>query len=214
MTEAQTTLPPAPGAERPIPQQPIAAPGSRYYRSRRYIIAVALLGFAAYFAYDGWKGYPRANARIDVVEREIASLAGATRPEDIKKLADLDKEKKSLGSRKSDTSIRLQKQLAVGLPFLAAGFLAFILHRSRGQVRLENDTLHVPGHPPVPLGSITAVDGRLWAKKGIAYVDYDVGGKGRAKLDAFIYEPAPMDDLYEVVARRHGVWEATKPRKA
>ena len=213
----QTDLPPATPAtsstERPSPQQPIAAPGSRYYRSRRYIITVAVLAFAGFFAYDGWKKYPRNNALIDEVEREIATLQRSGKPEDVGRLADLDRRKKELGSKKTETDIRLQKQLAIALPFVAAGFLAFVLHRSRGQVRLENDTLYMPGHPAVPLNAITAIDGRLWAKKGIAYIDYDTGEKGRAKLDAFIYEPAPMDDLYEVIARRHGVWEATKPAK-
>lgn len=210
MTE---TAPPA-STERAVPQQPVAAPGSRYYRSRRYFIVLAMLVFAGYFAYDGWKHYPAVNARIDAVQREIASLTGATSPEDQKRQADLSVEMQSLGGRHTEFDIQLQKIFAVALPFVAAGFLAFILHRSRGLVRLENDTLHVPGHPAIPLDAVTTVDGRLWRKKGIAYVDYAVGeATGRAKLDAFIYEPKPMDDLYELIARRFGVWEATKPVK-
>ena len=198
------------------PAQPIAAGGSSYYRSRRYIIAALIVVIAVWFGYDGWKRWPTQNEQIEAVNMEVATLTNipSRTPEQDKRLAELSARQRELGAKHDEFSIRLQKILAVVLPFVALGFLGFILHRSRGQVRLEDDTLHAPGHPPVPLPSIANVDGRLWRKKGIAYVDYETAAeKGRLTLDAFIYDPKPMDEIYEVIARRAGVWEATKPVK-
>jgi len=202
-----------PVREEKIPQQPIVATYGRYYRNARFIMVLAIFLMAGWFAYDGWVKYPAKNKRLAEVSAEITSLSGATSDADKRRLADLDKEQKDLGSVSSDRDIMLQKLLAIGLPFVGLSYIAFVCHRSRGRVRLENDTLHAPGHPPVRIDQISELDGKLWRKKGIAYAGYkDVdGASGTIRLDAFVYDPKPMDDIYEVVARHHGIWEQTKP---
>jgi hypothetical protein len=72
---------------------------------------------------------------------------------------------------------------------------------SRGKYRLEDGIVYAPGHPPVPLENIQAVDRELWDRKGIAYVDYDLGaGKaGQFKLDDFIYEREPVDQIFAAI---------------
>ena len=58
------------------------------------------------------------------------------------------------------------------------------------------------GHPAVPLASIKSIDDRLWDRKGIAYLDYDVNGQsGTITLDDFVYQREPVDAIYESVDR-------------
>ena len=76
------------------------------------------------------------------------------------------------------------------------------LYASRGEIVLgEDDHLAVPGHPPVPLGNVTAVDRGRWDRKGIALVDYtlDDGTPGTLRLDDFIYQRAPIDAIFDRV---------------
>jgi hypothetical protein len=195
-----------------VPQQPIYARYGRYYRNARYIMVAAIFVMAGWFAYDGWHAWPEDNRRIDEVITEIAQLQSD--PDANKeRLADLDRQAKDLGTKHSDLALLLQKLLAVGLPILGICYLTFVIRRSRGTFTLDNDTLHAPGHPAVHIDQIAEIDGKLWRKKGIAFLKYaNVEGKsGTIRLDAFIYDPKPMDDLYEVIARRHGIWEQTKP---
>jgi hypothetical protein len=64
--------------------------------------------------------------------------------------------------------------------------------------------LHVPGHPPIPLNNIRKVDKRLWERKGIAYVEYEVPGSAERrqfKLDDFVYERQPTDAIFERIEK-------------
>ena len=100
----------------------------------------------------------------------------------------------------TDTDILLQRGLGFLLPPLGILLLARWLYISRGQVRLDpSDTLHAPGHPPVPASAITAVDDALWERKGIAYVRYDLpgGAGGTVKLDDFVYDRKPIDAIHD-----------------
>lgn len=183
--------------------QPIVARAGSYYRSRRYIMVVAIIGFALFFAYDGWYRYPRNNARID----EVTKALNETKDDEQKKK--LDEEMRSLGAKTEPFDIFLQKVLALSLPFVAIGYLAFFLRRSRGEVVLNGDVLTVPGHPPVGIDEIRSIDNRKWKKKGIAYFTYASAGQERTiTLDDFIYDQTPVDDIYAVIAKRHNLTDA------
>jgi hypothetical protein len=176
---------------------PIVARAGRYYRNARYLMVVGLVVMGAYFAYDGYKGYPERNRRIDAVNAEVDR---AVTDDQRARAVELQRQ---LGAKKSDTDIGLQKVLGFGLPAVALAYLVYFLRKSRGEVRLENDVLSVPGHPPVPLASVTNVDNRLWKKKGIAHVSYDVAGRrGRLTLDDFVYQQLPVDAIYDRLQAR------------
>jgi hypothetical protein len=94
----------------------------------------------------------------------------------------------------------LQKALGFALPPLAILFLIWSLYNSRGTYRLEDQTLSVPGHPPIGLDRIRRIDRKLWDRKGIVYLDYerpDGNGTGRIKLDDFVYDRKPTDLIFE-----------------
>ena len=105
----------------------------------------------------------------------------------------------------SDSDIRLQKILAVALPIAAALMLAWALYNSRGEYRLTGNILSTPGHPNVPLEDMIAVDKARWDRKGIAYIAYkNSASKGRIRLDDFIYDRDPTDEIYKRIEAHMG----------
>lgn len=181
------------------PLGPIIARAGSYYRRTRYIMFVLLLGYGVWSIYDGFVGWPKHNQewdRIDALQTE-AEKAG----DEQKKQAHI-QAKAQLGERHSDFNVNFNRVVGVALPILAIVMLTVVLHRSRGEIRLENQVLTVPGHPPVPFAAITALDTRQWDRKGIAYVEYALPErKGRILLDDFIYEREPIDYIYDAIVR-------------
>jgi hypothetical protein len=173
----------------------IVARGSADYRIRRYIMVALMFAFGAWFLYDGYIKYPRTNEKVAELQREIEQATAAGDE------ARAERARVTLKSLTPETaeSIAWQKRLGYSLPILAGLFLVFFLYRSRGAYRLSDDTLHIPGHPPVPLASITALDKGLWDRKGIAFVDYSLadGKRGKLTLDDFIYERKPTDAIVD-----------------
>jgi hypothetical protein len=107
----------------------------------------------------------------------------------------------------TDWDILLNKLLGIGLPPVALLILLWAHYNSRGVYRLAGHTLSVPGHPAVDLGQITRIDDHLWDKKGIAYLYYrGNGGERKIRLDDFIYDREPTDEIYRrVEAHVNGV---------
>jgi hypothetical protein len=97
----------------------------------------------------------------------------------------------------------IQRALGFILPPAGIAMLGWALFNSRGRVRLANGVLEVPGHPAISLENISSMDTTLWDRKGIAYVLYDVAGKqGKARLDDFVYDRKPVDQIYEVIKQK------------
>jgi hypothetical protein len=184
------------------PQQPeapiIAGPG-RYYRNTRYLMTVLLIGMGLWFGYDGFIGWPKSNEmRNKLLDDAKAIDARGDRAGAERLIQEAGKYKAH-----TDTDIRFQKVLCFALPPLAIILLIRSLHNSRGSYRLEGTTLHVPGHPPVPFANITEIDKRLWDRKGIAYISYDLGDgrQGKLKLDDFLYDRPPTDEIYQRIEK-------------
>lgn len=157
---------------------PIVARASRSYRVKWLVMGVVLLGGSGWFVYDGFVGYEASNEKA----RQEAIDAGKAAPEKLH----------------SETDIRLQRIIGAGLIPAGLFVLFWAMYSSRGEYRLAGDILHVPGHPPVPMNAIRAIDQTQWDRKGIARIDYDVNGStGRLKLDDYIYERGPTDKIHE-----------------
>jgi hypothetical protein len=122
----------------------IAKPG-RYYRVARYLMCLLLLAYGVWSIYDGFISWPKWGITTHLNEE-----------------------------RKTSTDIMLNKVLGIVLPPTGLFILFWAMYNSRGQYRLENGILHVPGSPPVPLNKIHSVNRELWDRKGIAYVEYDL----------------------------------------
>ena len=158
------------------PSGEIVAPAGRYFRNTRYIIAAGVFLMGLWFIRDGYYKWPRENAEARAAGKDVLPHPGYDVPSN--------------------------RFLGVVLPPLAVILLARWLYMSRGEYRLSGQTLHVPGHPPVPFEMISAIDKRQWDRKGIAYIDYEVNrAHGRLKLDDFVYERQPTDRIYDEIVK-------------
>lgn len=172
----------------------IVATAGTYYRVTRYVITAVMIGLGLWFGYDGFFGYPKHNRIAKELEQQKAD-------------AQTEEEKTALqtkivehGKAHTDTDIFVQKLLFFALPPLGIALIARWIYISRGAYRLTRDNvLHVPGHPPVPLDSITEIDKRQWDRKGIAYISYELknGQKGTLRLDDFVYQREPTDEIFK-----------------
>lgn len=195
-----TDKPETPAPAEP-PAQPISARAGSYYRNMRYLMCTMIVVMGFWFMYDGHIGYPEHNRKHDELTAQIdaATVAG-----DSEKVAELTNQRQDMGNKHSDADLQLQRMLGYAMPPLGIYYLIYMLRKSRGEYRLENDILTAPGHPPVPIGSITKLDNSLWERKGIAKLDYKLadGTEGKLTLDDFIYQRKPIDDIHAVITHR------------
>jgi len=179
---------------------PIVARGGQTYRRYRYIMFALMICFSVWFLYDGFKRWPEENRLYALVSDKIAQLESDRLHTDNKALADLRERQKQIKNH-TEFSVALQKILGFALTPAALGLLVFWLRRSRGEYRLDNGVLHVPGHPPVPLECISTLDKTKWDRKGIAFAEYQLGTgqRGRFRLDDFIYDAHPIRDIVKQI---------------
>ena len=170
------------------------------YRWKHLIVAVAMIAFGLWFAYDGWIKWPRENQRIAQVQKDKEEASRVNNTAEVERLA---KELQSL-NRHTEMDLLIQKLLAFALPAFGIFWGAWTLKDTRGVYRMTGNTLHIPGHPPVNVDDIRRIDKRKWDKKGIAYLHYEIGQPPKAgvlKLDDFAYERKPTDDMLDRVER-------------
>ncbi len=196
----------------PIAAGPLVARASTEYRVKRLIIVIMLVGMGGYFALDGWIRWPRENQRIAELtkEKEVALKAS-----DESKVHQLDAEISNM-KQHSDTDLLMQKVLAIALPPVGLFVLGWALYYSRGAYRLHDHILTVPGHPPIPLDAIRSIDRTDWDRKGIAWINYELGNHttGSACLDDFIYQRKPTDDIFKQIENYTGTGEAPQSETA
>lgn len=157
----------------------IVAKPSNSYRLRWCLMGIALLGWGCWSLYDGYVRYPRENA--------AARAKG------------LDKEPHP------GWDVPFNKVVGFVLQPLGLLTIGWSLYQSRGRYVLDGDRLLIPGHPSVALDTIRSIDKRLWERKGIAYLDYElpgVAGNGRLKLDDYVYERKPTDEILARIEAR------------
>ena len=168
---------PAPAA--PAPAEPftgeIVARPDRSYRLKRYILVAVIFVYGLMSVRDGFFRYPRENAAAQANDITIPHPG---------------------------FDVPFNQILGCLLPPAALAFLAWSLYASRGELRFDGTTLHVPGHPPVPLSAVQSIDRSRWDRKGIAWVTYERSGAGKPgkfKLDDFVYQRPPTDRIFETV---------------
>jgi hypothetical protein len=170
---------------------PVVAKAGRYYRVARYMMTLLLMGYGAWSIYDGFYSWP--NWPI-------------THPEE---------------KPKTHTDIVLNQVLGMALPPLGLAILVWAVYNSRGEYRMENGVITVPGHPPILLEKIQSINREAWDRKGIAQVEYDLsdspqpaqknsggvvayrgvakGARGTFRLDDFVYDREPTDKIFKAI---------------
>lgn len=181
----------------------IVARAGRYYRNTRYLIFVIFFGFGLWCIRDGFFQYPRAN---DEAIKEAISKVEAARGTT---LSASERAEVMLGTKlpHGGYDVPMNRGLGVLLPPLAVIVLIWTLRNSRGEYRLAGETLHIPGHGAIPLSAIRKIDKRRWERKGIACIEYEVFGSTemrRFRLDDFVYERKPTDEIFEKIEDQAG----------
>jgi hypothetical protein len=183
----------------------------RDYRAKRLLMAIMLIAGGLWFGYDGFIAWPRENARIEQLGKDIET---ARRANDEPAVRRLDAQRGNLKLH-SDMDLLIQKVLCLSLPARGLAVIAWSLHNSRGAYRLAENVLTVPGHPPVPLDAITSIDKTDWDRKGIAYLHYELPGPtpatGRLCLDDFIYQREVVAAIFKHVQRVTGTEDTPAP---
>lgn len=175
---------------------PIVARAGTYYRNARYIMFAIIVAMGFWFIYDGFVKYPNENKEYEKISAQLLEMDRKPQSRDEAEYLRLTTMRKNM-SKHDEFSIGLQKLLGFSLPPIGIGLLAYWLRKSRGEIRLENKTLTLPGEPAVGLDSIDELDKALWEKKGIAYIYYTKpdNSTGKLKLDDFIYQARPIRDI-------------------
>ena len=157
----------------------IVARASKSYRVKWCIMGLAVLGWGLWSIYDGYVAWPEHNRLIEEADRNKQAP-----PKGLSKHTNLD--------------ITLNRLFGIALPPVGLFLVGWAFYSSRGEYRLSGDTLHAPGHPPIAMGDIRAIDQTKWDRKGIAYIEYEARGTtGRLKLDDYLYERGPTDQIYD-----------------
>jgi hypothetical protein len=164
-----------------------------YYRNTRYIMAALTVVMGFWFGYDGFVRWPAENVQIRNIKAALPSQDEATQERMAAQLKE--------HSEHSNMDILLQRVLFFSLPPLGILLLLWALYNSRGEYRLADDTVYLPGHPPIPLTAIRELDQTAWDRKGIARVSYELpdARTGTAKLDDFVYDRDPTDKIYDQI---------------
>ncbi len=159
------------------PSGEIVARFGSYYRNARYLLATGMVLMGIWFFRDGYYNWPAINQRDRDTGHDKVTY--------------------------SDMDLLFQRVLAFTLPPCGLLLVVWALHKSRGEYRLSDQTLYVPGHPPIPLSSIESLDKSKWDRKGVAVVSYRIaGGKsGTFKLDDFVYDRDGIDEIYRRIEK-------------
>jgi hypothetical protein len=162
------------------------------YRWRVYLFFVVMFGYGLWSLHDGFIVWPRENAEWKAMEEH-----GQKPPRKVH----------------SDFDLLLNRALGVALPGLSLPLFIWLMYRSRGEYRLSNGTLHVPGHPPVALDRVESLDKTIWDRKGIASVEYVApdGHKRSFTLRDMVYERATTDQIVDRIEAHLAPAEKTSP---
>lgn len=164
---------------------------------RRYLwIGIGCLAYALWCLYDGFIAYPSQLERAAAFE---AIPDGAKRIDTWIALASKNgwPERIPLKSADELAGMISGQMFYATICILISGIALFSWFRSRG-TWIEGDESklrHCRGQE-VPIDAITKIDKRKWAKKGIAKVTYNDGGRNRRfVLDDFKYHTASVRKL-------------------
>lgn len=163
------------GAPNVLARTEIIARGSGSYRAKWMIMGLVLIGYGLWSIRDGFYRYP--------AENKAAQEQGLDR------------------LPHPGLDVPFNQAFGIILPPLGVAAALWALYNSRGRYRLTPDsTLHVPGHPPVPLDAIRTIDKSKWDRKGIAQLEYELPGAAkpaRLTLDDYLYERKPTDTILD-----------------
>jgi hypothetical protein len=163
----------------PAPSKtPLIARADFQYRWRVYAFFIMVFGYGVWSFSDGFYKWPAENRTYDAMRAE-----GKTPPE----------------VNHNEAGILINQGLGILLPGFSLPLFIWLMYRSRGAYRLADETLEVPGHTPIPLDRIQALDKSAWDRKGIAVVEYLAADETaqHATLRDMVYDRRVTDQIVD-----------------
>ena len=153
----------------------IAKPG-KWHRGKLIAVSLLFLGFGIACIRHGFFVYPHENEEFIATQKDP-----------------------SLPLPHPGFDVPMNKGFAIILPPLALILIGRALYMSRGQYRLANNVLYIPGHPAIPLDTITRLDKRRWDRKGIVEIGYELADAKprRCRIDDFYYDRDHTDEIVD-----------------
>ena len=168
------------------------------WKKQKLLLALLLIGFGAWFAFDGLVGWPKSNERWREHQKVKAEEG---------KWEQIAKEKgwsteppHRLYERGDIVGQYLMGGICGGIGFIT---LAYWLSQARRTLRMDEEGIITTRGVRVPFPAINGVGKKLWDKKGIAKVRYTLNEKqGEFILDDYKFDTKPVRQMLEEIERR------------
>ena len=185
------------------------------WRNRMLFIAVMIIGFGAWFFYDGLVGWPAEQERYlvydEIATRMIeAGEAGGRDSLEVKRAWKAEAEARGWNGDKTPKERTEEKIAAQLFPWgsITAGvglvFLGWILWNQTLNVRSDDQFVYGTNKKGVPWEAFTGMDRSKWEKKGIAVALYQEDGKEK-RLVLDDYKFAGAEAIILEIERRLGI---------
>lgn len=199
----------------------IVARASTTVRNKNLLIILMCAVFFAWFAYDGYVGYPKRNDRLvgqmktwveegkisPDFETELRAWKGWSNetPDARKRMDEIvasNKNKVKVEDWKAVLDISVQRWIVLGLAGATAASIWWFFHCQRRRAIAEETTVSPAEGVVVPWDKITRVDNTRWKSTGIVEITYP-GADGKpqkAKFDDYELERDPLLEILDQLA--------------
>ncbi|MCA9192213.1 MAG: hypothetical protein KDB03_10635 [Planctomycetales bacterium] len=167
------------------------------YLVRYLVVAAACLGFAAWFAYDGFVGYPRQLAPAQAYEK-LRDLSAEDRQEQWRTVADENNWPRRAPKSVEEIRDDIKGQYFWALINVAIGIPALIYYaRSRGSwIESTEQGLTTSWGQSLDFSTVSQLDKRKWRDKGIAKAHFTREGSSHVFVfDDFKYDREPLGKM-------------------
>jgi len=167
------------------------------WKMQRLFAALALLGYAAYFFFDGQVGYPRSNERWTAHENLVKQGKDEEWPAYAASRGWTDKVPEKYFDRD-----HIVGQFVWGglMTFGGLLLLAYWASQKGRVIKTDSEAVYAPDGQRVPFDAIVGLGKKNWDKKGLAIVRYEVDGKkGQFTLDDYKFEQDPTQAIFKEI---------------
>lgn len=184
---------------------PATAHIAKGYRARLGIIAIALIGFAGWGAYDGFVHYPelidRYSAYQEIIEEYPQDFQQQWKQYAAERNWPTDKP-----AEKEDSDLWFQYGIMIVALPIGLYFLVVFIRSQKRWVEATPESLRTNDGREARWDQITNIDKTRWKSKGIAVVEYESDGQARRiTLDDWKFEREPTAAILAEVETHTGL---------
>lgn len=168
------------------------------WKKQKLLLAILLIGFGAWFAFDGAIGYPQSN------KRWLAHESVKNDPGKWKELAAQNNWSEKVPEHFFEPRKTLEQFVAASIcGTLGLVTLLYLLSQRGRTLRMDDETVTTATGVHVPFPAIIGVGKKQWDAKGIAKVRYTLDGKqGEFIVDDYKFDTKPTREILEEIEKR------------